>query len=438
MNVRNGRVIALLTLLVVAAAAAQSTQAQTYTILHAFAAGTDGADPNPIIQDAQGNIYGATKFGGITTCGNDTCGTVFKIDSAGNETVLYRFEGGGNGYGPFAGLARDAKGNLYGTTQGNGFVGGASVVFKVDPNGHETVLHVANGGDACCLDSPVAIDAKGNIYGMSPYGGEPNCNLAQNKLGCGTLFEITASGKFKVLHVFKGKDGIQPEGGVVLDAQGSLYGTAVWGGNLKCYYPGWGESGGEGCGTIYKLEPSGKFTVLHTFTGPHDGSYPLGLIIDSAGNLYGIADSGGDIIKHTNWEYGLGTVFKVDTSGKFSVLFTFSPCTQPPCTMGQVRNSLYASHLVKDSKGNLYGIEEVNNCALGGGCVFRIDTKGRITDLYDFTEDQSGDPSFYDAMGLILGSHGDFYGSTPFGGSAEPECFENIGAPCGSVFHLVP
>ncbi len=420
------------------AIATPSASAQTFTVLHSFAAGTDGADPTPIIRDAQGNIYGATRFGGIPTCGGgtDTCGTVFKIDSAGKETILYRFTGGNNGVNPLAGLVRDAKGNLYGTTQGNGFDGGASVVFKLEPNGQETSLDITNA-NACCLDSPLAVDAEGNLYGMSPYAGRPNCGLDYQGVGCGTLFKVTPSGKFKVLHVFKGKDGIQPEGGVVLDAQGNIYGTAVSGGNLKCFYPGEGGSEGPGCGTIYKLEPSGKFTVLHTFTGPNDGSYPLGLIIDDAGNLYGIADSGGDVIKHTNWEYGLGTIFKVDTTGKYSVLFTFSPCTDPPCTKGQVLENLYASHLVRDSKGNLYGIQESNDCAFGGGCIFRIDTKGNITDLYDFTEEESGDPGFYDAMGLVLGSDGDFYGSTPYGGSEEPECFDNLGSQaCGSVFHL--
>jgi uncharacterized repeat protein (TIGR03803 family) len=183
----------------------------TYTVLHAFAAGADGAVPSPILRDAEGNIYGATKFGGITSCGEDTCGTVFKIDSAGNETILYRFEGGENGYGPFAGLARDAKGNLYGTTQGDGFVGGASVVFKVDPQGQETVLFVAGEtAKACCLDSPVAVDAEGNLYGMSPYGGKPNCGLVPNDLGCGTLFKITPSGKFSVIHVFKERTEFSP------------------------------------------------------------------------------------------------------------------------------------------------------------------------------------------------------------------------------------
>ena len=428
--------VVLLLSLLMAGFAAQPTQAQTYTVLHAFSAGTDGADPNPIIKDSQGNLYGTTKFGGLLDCAVDTCGTVFKIDNAGNYDVLYRFEGGNNGYGPFAGLALDAAGNLYGTTQGNGFAGGASVVFKVDLNHNERTLFVAgNPAQACCLDSPVALDAEGNIYGMSPYGGVPNCGLVQNNLGCGMLFKLSPSGEFKVLHVFKGTDGIQPEGGVVLDGKGSLYGVAAYGGNLPCNYPGWGQPAESGCGTIYKLDSSGKFSILHTFTGPGDGSDPLGLIIDSAGNLYGIAGSGGDTIKNTNWEYGLGTVFKVDTTGAFSVLYTFTPCTDPPCTLGQVRNSVYAHHLVRDSKGNLYGIEEINNCALGGGCLFRIDTKENIADLYDFTEDQSGDP-FLPQMGLVLGSHDDVYGSTPIGGSSQPGCDDQGFQGCGSVFHL--
>jgi uncharacterized repeat protein (TIGR03803 family) len=435
-NLHKTRDFLLLTLISVAAMAAGPAQAQTYTILHAFAAGTDGADPNPIIGDADGNFYGTTKFGGIVTCGADSCGTVFKVDSAGNETVLYRFEGGNNGYGPFAGLARDAKGTLYGTTQGNGYVDGASVVFKVDSDGQETTFDVA-GANACCLDSPVAVDADGNIYGMSPYTGKPNCNLVENGLGCGTLFKVSADGKFKALHVFQGKDGIQPEGGVVLDGQGNIYGTAIYGGNLKCKYPGWGMPEEAGCGTIYKLDTSGKFTVLHTFSGPGDGSEPLGLIIDSDGNLYGIAGSGGYTIPRSNWEYGLGTIFKVDPSGAFSVLYTFKPCLNPPCHDGEVRNSVYAGHLVRDSKGNLYGIEEDNDCEFGGGCLFKIDTEGKITDVYNFTQQESGSP-FYPQMGLVLGPHDDFYGSTPIGGSAQPGCDNEGFQGCGSVFHLVP
>ena len=419
----------LLTILLAAAVVTQPVQAQTYTVLHAFTDGTDGAVPSALIRDAEGNLYGTTKFGGIPTCGEDTCGTVFKIDSAGKETVLYRFEGGNNGSDPVAGLVRDAAGNLYGTTQGNGVFGGQSVIFKVDPRGQQTVLYVADGPDASSLDSPLALDAHGNIYGMSPYGGNSDCGDG----GCGTLFKITPAGKFTVLHAFTETDGRQPEGGLVLDSKGNLYGTTNFGGDLKCESLGYGYRV-PGCGTVFKLAPDGEFTVLHTFTGKGNGSFPLGLTIDSAGSLYGIAQNGGHVIKNTNFEYGVGTIFKVDTSGRFDVLFTFVPCTQPPCTRGQVRNPVFASHLVRDSKGNLYGAEQFNNCAKGGGCLFRLDTKGNLTDLYDF-EGENGGPDGFDPMGVVLGSDGDFYGSMFLGGNnGGGECTNG----CGTVFHLIP
>jgi uncharacterized repeat protein (TIGR03803 family) len=433
-DVRNTCTIALVALLLVAAVATQPAQAQTYTVLHAFAAGTDGAVPSPIIRDGQGNLYGTTRFGGIPSCGEDTCGTVFKVDSAGNETVLYSFEGGTNGSDPVAGLVRDAAGNLYGTTQGNGFIGGASVVFKVEPNGQETSFPT-DGVNVCCLDSPLAVDAKGNLYGMSPFGGEPNCGFNPYGLGCGTLFKLTPAGEFTVLHTFNGNDGMQPEGGVVLDGKGNLYGTANFGGDLPCESLGYGYRL-PGCGTVYKLDSSGNFTVLHSFTGSGDGSMPLGLIADSAGNLYGIAQNGGDEIQNTNFEYGVGTIFKVDTSGKFSVLFTFVPCTQPPCSEGQVRNPVFALHLVRDSKGNLYGAEQSNDCAKGGGCLFRLDTKGNLTDLYDFEGENEG-PDGFTPQGVVLGSDDDVYGSMFLGGPPEIGCEDGgFTNGCGTVFHL--
>jgi uncharacterized repeat protein (TIGR03803 family) len=433
-NLRNTRAVALLALLLAVVVAARPARAQTYTVLHAFAAGTDGAVPGPIIRDAQGNLYGTTRFGGIPSCGEDTCGTVYKVDSAGNETVLYRFEGGSNGSDPIAGLVRDAAGNLYGTTQGNGFIGGAAVAFKLDPNGQETSFDIASP-NACCFDSPLALDAQGNLYGMSPFGGVPNCNLNSFQLGCGTLFKLSPTGEFTVLHIFNGLDGMQPEGGVVLDGKGNLYGTANFGGDLTCESLGYGYRE-PGCGTVYKLDSSGKLTVLHSFTGRVDGSFPLGVIIDSAGNLYGIAQNGGDEVNGDNSEYGNGTVFKVDANGQFSVLFTFIPCTQPPCTQGQVRNPVFASHLVRDSGGNLYGLEQSNDCAKGGGCLFRIDTKGNLTDLYDFEGENEG-PDGFTAMGVVLGSDGDVYGSMFLGGPPETACADDgFTNGCGTVFHL--
>jgi uncharacterized repeat protein (TIGR03803 family) len=420
---RNTCTVALLALLSVAAGDFHPAQAQTYTVLHDFTDGTDGAIPEPIIRDPQGNLYGTTKYGGIPTCGEDTCGTVYKVDSLGNYSVLYRFEGGSNGSNPDAGLVEDAVGNLYGTTQGNGFIGGDSVIFKLAPDGQETTLLVADLPGASALDSPLAVDGQGNLYGMSPFGGEPNCGLVNNELGCGTLFKLTPNGNFTVLHVFTGEDGIQPEGGVVLDGKGNLYGVAANGGELSCDYPGWGQPFGKGCGTIYKLDSAGKLTVLHTFSGPVDGSDPLGLIIDSAGNLYGITSSGGDIAG--SYIYGQGTVFKVDASGDFSVLFTFTPET--------TINSEYARHLIRDSKGNLYGLQQFNNCANHGGCLFRIDTNGNYTDLYDFQYQGEGSDGSQ-PMGVVFGSDDDVYGSMFIGGASNGggDCTNG----CGTVFHL--
>jgi uncharacterized repeat protein (TIGR03803 family) len=429
------RVTLLVTLFSAMVVAVRPAQAQTYTVLHSFTAGADGAVPSPIIRDAQGNLYGTTRFGGDPSCGLDTCGTIFKVDRAGNESVLYGFEGGSNGSNPVAGLVRDAAGNLYGTTQGNGFIDGDSVIFKLDPNGQETTLLVADVPDAGALDSPLALDAQGNLYGMSPFGGQPNCGLNSFGLGCGTLFRLTPSGEFDVLHVFNGNDGMQPEGGVVLDGKGNLYGTANFGGDLPCQSLGYGYFQ-PGCGTVYKLDSRGNFTVLHTFSGEGDGSFPLGLTIDSAGNLYGIAQNGGDEVQNTNFERGVGTVFKVDTAGEFSVLYTFVPCTEPPCTEGQVRNPVFASHLIRDSKGNLYGLEQSNDCAKGGGCLFRIDTTGNLTDLYDFEGEGEG-PDGFTPMGVVFGSNEDVYGSMFIGGGSDPECADNgFTNGCGTVFHL--
>lgn len=230
-----------------------------------------------------------------------------------------------------------------------------------------------------------------------------------------------------MLHAFDGKDGVQPEGGLVLDAKGNLYGSAVYGGVQSCDYPGWGQPRGQGCGTIYKLDTTGKFTVLHTFTGPSDGSYPLGVVADSAGNLYGIAESGGDITG--SYIYGLGTVFKLDASGQFSVLFTFTPST--------TLNNVYASHLVRDSKGILYGLQQYNNCAKGGGCLFSIDEKGNYTDLYDFQGYGEGDDG-NDPVGVIPGANGDVYGSMNIGGFKPPPPNFCAAYGCGTVFHLSP
>lgn len=417
-NIRNTLAIALFTLFLLTSVILQPAQAQIYTVIHTFT-GPDGINPSPIIRDAQGNMYGTTYAGGLASCDFGACGTVFKIDPAGNESVVFGFPGGAAGSNPIATVTEDAAGNLYGTTEGSGFLG-LSVVYKIDPNGQETVLatDTQTGG---AVDSPVFVDKKGNLYGMTPYGGDLSCS--SDGFGCGMLFGITQSGIFTMLHAFSGSDGMRPEGGLVQDSKGNLYGVAFAGGDLNCktvgfQYPDDPNNREPGCGTIFKLDVHGKFTILHTFTGPEGGG-PLGLIIDSAGNLYGIAQNGGDYSANP---YGLGTIFKVDTTtNALSVLFIF----EPP----QTNSTGYASLLVRDSKGNLYGAKQ-HDGAHSTGCLFRIDTKGNYTDLYDFAEYIQGSPEGYFPVGLVLGSAHDIYGSMFYGG---------IGAPGeGVIFHITP
>ena len=421
-DIRHVPVALVITLLWLTAAATRSAQAQSYTVLHAFANVPDGGNPYPIIRDADGTLYGTTEWGGIVCAPKYTCGTVYKVDDAGAEAVLYRFQGGNDGANPVAALVMDAAGNLYGTTQGNGAIGAFSTVFKIDSSGSETVLHVFDSSfNVCCQDSPLALDAAGNLYGMSPYAGESGCGY--DGLGCGSLYELTRARKLKVLHIFKGPDGTQPEGGLVRDAKGNLYGTALLGGNQSCYSPAGHTGEPEGCGTVFKLGSNGTFKVLHTFEGHADGSAPLGLIAGSDGNLYGIASYGGDT-KCIEDNYGCGTIFKVDASGKFTVLYRFTKAIAQPS---------FATHLLSDSEGNLYGVNQTGGANFSG-FLFKLDPSGKFTIFYSFpSTSQVQDGSH--PMGVARDSAGNFYGSMLEDG--QPECGPpNSGEGCGTVFKI--
>ena len=170
----------LLTLFVVAAFAPASAPAQTYvsSVLYSFAGGTDGAEPEAgLVQDAQGNLYGTTVYGGDLTCKADPaygCGTVFKVDATGRKTVLTASPGIRTALFPEAGLVRDSQGNFYGTTFSAGAFG-KGTVFKVDTAGNETVLSSfagRPGGDGANPESALLLDAQGNLYGTTGYGGD--------------------------------------------------------------------------------------------------------------------------------------------------------------------------------------------------------------------------------------------------------------------------
>jgi len=226
------------------------------------------------------------------------------------ETVLYSFGGySGDGNNPYAGLVMDKKGNLYGTTAWGGAYTNGSV-FKVTPAGEESVLY--SFGDFPDGGEPLAgliMDKDGNLYGTTCCVGA---------YWEGTVFKVTPSGEETVLYSFEGGqsgDGGYPLGGLIMDKEGNLYGTTSFGGtSTNC---------AGGCGTVFKVTPTETETLLYSFEGSAsgDGEDPqAGLIMDKKGNFYGTTFEGG--------AYDEGTVFKVASSGKETVLYSFGPNTQ--------------------------------------------------------------------------------------------------------------
>lgn len=212
------------------------------------------------------------------------------------EAIIHVF-GGSDGRAPYSSVIFDVAGNLYGTTvQGGAY--GCGTVFEVSAkNGEESVLYsFAGGSDGCGPVASVVFDSKGNLYGTTVGGGLVNC--LNQTIGCGTVFELTpTSGGWteKLLHEFTdGKDGAQPRAGVVLDSAGNVYGTAAFGGTIK-------NCGSTGCGTVFELTPNSsgrwKFKTLHQFTNGDDGAAPFGtLTLDAENNIYGTTASGGKYV----------------------------------------------------------------------------------------------------------------------------------------------
>ncbi len=251
------------------------------TILHTFT-GLDGAHPySGLIRDAKGNLYGTTNSGGAFDYG-----TVFKVDATGKETVLYSFRGFPDGAHPYGGVVRDHAGRLYGTTiEGGAFNLGS--VFTIDLSSREVVLHNFLGTpDGAYPNGGLALDSRGNLYGAANEGGGADDE--------GTIFMLDNRGKFSVLRTFTGKaEGASPSATLALDAAGILYGTTTEGG------------GRDQNGLVFALDTtSGSFHLEHVFGGKGGGSYPqTGVVLDPNGNLYGAAVNGGT--------GGWGLVFKV-------------------------------------------------------------------------------------------------------------------------------
>jgi uncharacterized repeat protein (TIGR03803 family) len=230
-------------------------------------------------------------------------------------TTLYGFTGKADGGVPEAPVMRGVSGNLYGTTSQGGYRQGTchpygcGIVFHVTTRGEFTVLHAFKWSDGSYPDGALISDSHGNLYGTTQAGGA---------FGVGTVFVVGSNRKQKVLHSFNGSDGEYPLGPLIRDKAGHLYGATSQGGIGSCGPPG------KGCGVVFKLDETGKESVLYSFTGGSDGGEPLGggLVADGEGNLYGTTRFGG-LGNCGGQGTGCGVVFKVDKTGNETVLYTF-------------------------------------------------------------------------------------------------------------------
>lgn len=367
----------LVTFLVVLGSATLA-QAQTFTTLYKFTGGSDGGEPSAgVIQDPSGNLYGTASVSGG--------GGVYELDTADTETVLVNVASG-------TPLIRDNAGNFYGTGAPSGSKYGA--VFKIDTARKMTVLHSFTGGsDGCGPGQGLIMDKAGNLYGTT-Y----SCGLLP---GYGTIFEVSSTGKFTVLHTFGGPDGAHPSGGhLAMDGAGNLYGVTSSGGEYKYY------------GVLYKLSKNLTFTALHEFGAVSDGAGPLGsVLLDAAGNIYGTTNSGGS-------SGVCGTVWKVSKSAE-TILYNFPKSQTEGCRP--------EAGVTRDSKGNLYGVT-ANGGTSAVGVIYKLSASGKLTVLHSFDNSDGAVPT-----GEVLRTaNGTLFGTTSSGGIGS--C--TVG--CGTVWKYVP
>jgi len=329
-------------------------------------------------------------------------------------TVLHTFHGK-NGNGPSGALLRDKAGNLYGTTEagGTGECGnyGCGTVFKLDKHGKQVWLHSFDVTDGEEPFEGLVRDGAGNLYGTTAFGGRMTCVS-----GCGVVFKLDDSGHETVMYKFrKPPDGYSPNSSLVRDHLGNLYGITQGGGKYSL-------------GTIFRVNKNGKEKVLHDFTGGADGCVPAaGLIMDAAGNLYGVGAVGGGL---GLCDQGYGVVFKVDTAGTLTVLHTF--------TFGD--GAYPGSVLLLDEAGNLYGTTEgggSGECGFDGcGTVFKLSPQPDGTwsggAVYYFCSLSGCADGERPVNGpLIMDSGGNLYGTTIFGGTSQA-----CNGSCGVVYEL--
>ena len=366
-----------------------------------------------------------------------------------NEALLHRFGGrvSGDGAGPIAGLIMDQAGNFYGTTSEGGTGPcrgpdpiGCGTIFELSPPSTkgspwtETVLYnFVGGSDGYEPTGALVFDSAGNLYGTTFFGGKGSCQDG-SLVHCGTAFELkppSIPGGTWTEHVIYrfagGSDGYWPASGLVFDSAGNLYGTTEVGGNSSC--------SSLGCGTVFQLRPpsgvggSWTKTALYNFADVPDASTPIAsLIFDSVGNLYGTTSNGG--------ASNLGSVFELSLltspQGNWSesVLYSFG---------GGSDGERPQAGLWIDSKGDLYGTTGsggTSSCSSGCGTVFELSQSGPLwqeTILWRF---MGGNDGIQPSSSLIADGDGNLYGTTLDGGTTSVCASGTEG--CGTIFKLTP
>jgi uncharacterized repeat protein (TIGR03803 family) len=396
----------------------------------------DGTFPSsPLVSDGAGNFYGATSEGGSNSCGlyQPSCGTVFRLsknqDGGWAYAVIYTFNGSTGGWYPSGPLVMDAAGNIYGTS-GYGGKFGVGTVFELsagsDGSWTQTTLYsFQNSSDGLYPVSGVIFDKAGNLYGTT--------DTCQSCSG-GTVFKLTPgqSGSWTetTLYQFGSGNYVIPSA-VVFDAAGNLYGTTILGGNLECNHP-------DGCGAVFQLTPSesGPWseTVLYSFNDGLDGGYPSsGVTFDASGNLYGEASEGGSFACPVS---GCGVIYELmplqGGGWKFAVAHTFNG-------LNGSRGDAPAGGLVFDGTGSLYGTTEGGGnlgCNQGYGCgtIFRLSPKAGGEFTFRTIGSFNDADGLYPETGVTVDAAGNIYGTTYLGGDLT--C--NAPDGCGVVFEVTP
>jgi uncharacterized repeat protein (TIGR03803 family) len=351
-----------------------------YKLLYAFKSGNDAGFPYAGLTVVNGELYGTTYGGG----GGVEWGTVFKIDTSGNEHVLYRFKAGNDGAHPYGGLTA-LGGELYGTTYQGG-TSGSGTVFKVTTSGDEHVLYSFKGGSDGQYPYGALLDVNGEFYGTTYQGGVSP--------GWGVVFKVSPTGDEHVLYRFKaGDDGAHPYAGLT-NVSGTLYGTTYQGGT-------------SGAGTVFKTDTAGSEHVAYSFKAGRDGQYPYAPLLYYKGKLYGTTYQGGV-------SPGWGTVYEVTPAGQERVLYRFKAGTDGA-------HPQYGA--LVDVNGAFYGTTYQGGTK-GAGTVFKVAASGTEEVLYSFMGGNDGEYP-YDGLANVNGT---FYGTTNVGGADD----------AGTVFKISP